>query len=152
MNAADGLKKWRATLKGGSTPEKLATMLRDDAVFYSPVVHTPQEGKALVIAYLSAAGTTLGGGGLTYVREVIDGDTAVLEFTSELDGIHINGIDMITFDEEGLIKEFKVMVRPTQGDQQGLGNDGCAAGTRSELIADPAQNWLFHWVQSVADR
>ena len=86
--------------------------MREDAVFHSPVVHTPQVGRPIVVAYLSAAGQTLGNDSFTYVREVVDGDTAVLEFTTEMDGIHVNGIDMITFDDEGMIKDFKVMVRP----------------------------------------
>ena len=71
-----------------------------------------QVGKPIVIAYLTAPGQTLGNDRFTYLREVIDGDTAVLEFQTEMDGIQINGIDMITFDQVGMIKDFKVMVRP----------------------------------------
>ncbi|KUO56706.1 MAG: hypothetical protein APF78_11410 [Sphingomonadales bacterium BRH_c3] len=110
--AAKGLKRWHEVIKGGSDPAALAAIMREDAVFHSPVVHTPQVGRPIVVAYLSAAGATLGNDSFTYVREVVDGDTAVLEFTTEMNGIHVNGIDMITFDEEGLIKDFKVMVRP----------------------------------------
>ena len=110
--AAKGLKRWHEVIKGGSDPAALAAIMREDAVFHSPVVHTPQVGRPIVVAYLSAAGATLGNDSFTYVREVVDGDTAVLEFTTEMDGIHVNGIDMITFDEGGLIKDFKVMVRP----------------------------------------
>ena len=82
------------------------------SVFHSPVVHTPQVGKAKVLAYLGAAAQVLGGEGFTYVRELVDGNQVLLEFTDELDGIHINGIDLITFDDAGMIKDFKVMVRP----------------------------------------
>ena len=110
--AAKGLKRWHEVIKGGSDPAALAAIMREDAVFHSPVVHTPQVGRPIVVAYLSAAGATLGNDSFTYVREVVDGDTAVLEFTTDMDGIHVNGIDMITFDEGGLIKDFKVMVRP----------------------------------------
>lgn len=110
--AAKGLARWHDVIDGGSDPAALAAITREDAVFHSPVVHTPQVGRAIVVAYLSAAGQTLGNDSFTYVREVVDGDTAVLEFTTEMDGIHVNGIDMITFDEEGMIKDFKVMVRP----------------------------------------
>ncbi|MEM6584707.1 MAG: nuclear transport factor 2 family protein, partial [Pseudomonadota bacterium] len=88
------------------------TILHPDAVFHSPVVHTPQRGRPIVIAYLSAAGQTLGNDEFQYLREVVDGDTAVLEFQTVMDGIQVNGIDMITFDEDGLITDFKVMVRP----------------------------------------
>jgi hypothetical protein len=110
--ATKGVAAWHKVIEGGSDPQALAAILRDDAVFHSPVVHTPQAGKPVVMAYLTAAGATLGNDSFTYLREVVDGDTAVLEFQTEMDGIQINGIDMITFDDEGMIKDFKVMVRP----------------------------------------
>lgn len=112
MSAEKGLKNWHVVIEGGSSPAALAAIIREDAVFHSPVVHTPQVGRAIVVAYLAAAGQTLGNDSFAYQREVVDGDTAVLEFTTQLDGIHVNGIDLITFDEEGMIKDFKVMVRP----------------------------------------
>lgn len=110
--AAKGIAAWHKVIEGGSDPQALAAILRDDAVFHSPVVHTPQVGKPIVMAYLTAAGATLGNDSFTYLREVVDGETAVLEFQTEMDGIQINGIDMITFDDDGKIKDFKVMVRP----------------------------------------
>lgn len=110
--AAKGIAAWHKVIEGGSDPQALADILRDDAVFHSPVVHTPQVGKPIVMAYLTAAGATLGNDSFTYLREVVDGETAVLEFQTEMDGIQINGIDMITFDDDGKIKDFKVMVRP----------------------------------------
>jgi ketosteroid isomerase-like protein len=110
--AAKGLKHWHEVAEGGSQIDALTAILHPDAVFHSPVVHTPQKGRAIVTAYLSAAGQTLGNDSFRYLREVVDGDTAVLEFQTEMDGIMVNGIDMITFDEEGKITDFKVMVRP----------------------------------------
>lgn len=112
MSAEKGVKRWQAVVEGGNDPQALADIIREDAVFHSPVVHTPQRGRAIIVAYLSAAGKTLGNGSFTYVREVVDGDNACLEFTTEIDGIHINGIDLIRFDEDGMIADFKVMVRP----------------------------------------
>lgn len=110
--AREALKHWHEVAAQGSTPEALLTILHPDAVFHSPVVHTPQRGRAIVIAYLSAAGETLGNDSFQYLREVVDGQTAILEFQTMMDGILVNGVDMITFDEDGLITDFKVMVRP----------------------------------------
>jgi hypothetical protein len=112
MSAEDNLAAWHRVIDGGSTTEALAAILADDAVFHSPVVHTPQAGKAKVMAYLSAAGAVLGGDNFRYVREFAAGDDALLEFETELDGIHINGIDLIRFGPDGKIVDFKVMVRP----------------------------------------
>ena len=112
MSATTGLARWHRVLEAGSRPDDLAAMIHDDAVFHSPVVHTPQIGKSLVVAYLAAAGQTLGNPSFRYVRELVDGDDALLEFETEMEGIHVNGIDLITFDGEGMIKDFKVMVRP----------------------------------------
>src|SRR3990167_1436580 len=114
MSAEKGLKNWHAVIESGSSPAALAAIIHEHAVFHSPVVHSPQVGRAIVVAYLAAAGQTLGNDSFTYQREVVDGDTAVLEFTTELDGIHVNGIDMITFDDAGMIRDFKVMVRPVK--------------------------------------
>lgn len=112
MSAELGLKRWHEILNGGSKPEALATIIHPDAVFHSPVVHTPQQGSQIVIAYLSAASQTLGNDSFEYVRELVDGNDAMLEFTTEMDGIHVNGVDIIRFDHGGFIVEFKVMVRP----------------------------------------
>lgn len=112
MSASEGIRGWHAAIAGGSDPAAIAALVREDAVFHSPVVHTPQRGRALVTAYLAAAGQTLGNANFRYVRELIDGDDALLEFETELDGIHVNGIDLIRFDAEGMIADFKVMVRP----------------------------------------
>lgn len=109
--AQRGLERWHAVIVGGSDPAALAAIVREDAVFHSPVVHTPQRGRTLVTAYLAAAGQTLGNASFRYVRELVDGQNALLEFETEIDGIHVNGVDLIRFDEDGMIVDFKVMVR-----------------------------------------
>ncbi|MBX7482241.1 nuclear transport factor 2 family protein [Qipengyuania qiaonensis] len=112
MSAELGLKKWHEVIEGGNSPDALAAMIHEDAVFHSPVVHTPQVGRPIVVAYLSAAGQTLGNASFEYVRELVDGENAMIEFQTTMDGIHVNGIDLIRFDENGNIVDFKVMVRP----------------------------------------
>lgn len=113
MSAAHaGIAAWHEYMHGGADPDRLNAMLADDAVFHSPVVHTPQQGKAKVFAYLYAAAHVLGNDSFTYEREIIDGNTAMLEFALELDGIKVNGVDIIRWNEAGLIEDFKVMVRP----------------------------------------
>ena len=93
-------------------PNTISATLHDDCVFESPVVHTPQVGKAITSQYLAAAGFTLGNDSFRYVGEWHRENSAILEFTAEIDGIKINGIDMISYDDDGLITHFKVMVRP----------------------------------------
>ena len=112
MSAPDGLAAWHAYMAGGGDPQALRDLLAEDAVFHSPVVHTPQEGRDKVFAYLHAASHALGGDDFRYLREIVDGDQAMLEFATELDGIQINGVDIIHWNDEGKIIEFKVMVRP----------------------------------------
>ena len=87
-------------------------LLHPDAVFESPVVHTPQRGRDITFKYLSSAEKVLGGPGFSYVGEWRSDRGAVLEFENEIDGIRINGVDIITFDDDGRITHFKVMVRP----------------------------------------
>ncbi len=117
----------------GDLPGGLDQLLHDDVVFYSPVVFTPQKGKAITTLYLQAAAGTLNEpsndgsaatdnplkptepkGSFRYVTEVMSGSTAVLEFETTIDGKYVDGIDMITCDDDGKIIEFKVMVRPLQ--------------------------------------
>ena len=112
MSGHAGLARWHDYMMGGSDPAVLSALLAEDAVFHSPVVHTPQAGKAVVMAYLVAASHVLGNDSFHYVRELVDGDEMMLEFVTELDGIAINGVDIIRFDAEGKISDFKVMVRP----------------------------------------
>ena len=91
----------------------LDALLADACVFHSPVVHTPQAGKAIVTKYLATALKVLGGSGtFRYVREIVGERDALLEFTAELDGIHVNGVDLISWNDAGQVTDFKVLVRP----------------------------------------
>ena len=107
-----GLAAWHAYMAAGGEPETLRAMLADDAVFHSPVVHSRQAGRDKVFAYLHAASHVLGGDNFRYLREIADGNQACLEFATELEGIHINGVDIIRWNDDGKIQDFKVMVRP----------------------------------------
>ena len=93
-------------------PDGLDDLLADEVVFHSPVVHTPQRGKPLTAMYLGAAVLVLGNPTFRYVREVVGASEAVLEFVVDVDGIEINGVDMIRWNDAGRITDFKVMVRP----------------------------------------
>lgn len=108
----DNLARWHAYIDGGSDPDALSALLADDAVFHSPVVHTPQVGKPVVMAYLVAASHVLGNASFRYVRELVDGDEMMLEFVTELNGVMVNGVDIIRWNADGRISDFKVMVRP----------------------------------------
>ena len=90
----------------------LDALLADEAVFHSPVVHTPQAGRALTRTYLAAAFEVFFNDSFRYVREVVGEHDAVLEFEVEIDGISVNGVDMIRWDDRGRIVDFKVMIRP----------------------------------------
>ncbi|WP_300377946.1 nuclear transport factor 2 family protein [Henriciella sp.] len=114
---SDNLQRWMDYFHGDHDPSTLSKLLHDNVVFRSPVVHTPQEGKAITMKYLGAAGQTLGGDTFRYTRVFDCADKAVLEFECEMDGILVNGIDMIEWDADGLITDFKVMVRPLKGIQ-----------------------------------
>jgi hypothetical protein len=93
-------------------PAGLDDLLGENAVFVSPVVHTPQRGKAIVKAYLTAAFKVVFNPSFRYVREIIGPSDAMLEFEVEVDGVVVNGVDIIRWDAEGKIVEFKVMIRP----------------------------------------
>ncbi len=90
----------------------LEGLVDDDAVFHSPVVHTPQRGKRLCIMYLSAALQVFGNPSFRYVREIVGDHDAMLEFETEIDGVLVNGVDILRWNEAGRIVEFKVMLRP----------------------------------------
>ena len=116
------MENWHRNLRG-ELPGGLDELLADDVVFYSPIVFTPQKGKDVTKLYLSAAGATFGGekekkGAVSesfqYSKEVLDGYTAVLEFETQVEGKYVNGVDIITCNDEGKIVEFKVMIRPLQ--------------------------------------
>jgi hypothetical protein len=130
MNTSDPIdaviEKWHEHLRG-RLPGGLDELLADDVVFYSPIVYTPQEGKAITKLYLQAAGQTLPGDGagrsggsgdessrFRYTKTVTAGDTAVLEFETTVDGKYVNGVDIIRCNDAGRIVEFRVMIRPLQ--------------------------------------
>ena len=105
------LDKWYDCMKSHNR-EALWDLLHPDAVFESPVVHTPQRGRDATYKYLSSAEQVLGGPGFAYIGEWRSETGAVLEFENEIDGIKVNGVDIIRFGDDGLITHFKVMVRP----------------------------------------
>jgi hypothetical protein len=90
-------------------------LVAEDAVFHSPVVHSPQRGRKLTVMYLSAAFQVFFNPTFRYVREIVGTSDAMLEFETEIDGILVNGVDIITWNDAGLITEFKVMIRPLKG-------------------------------------
>jgi len=124
------IEKWHKYTKG-HLPGGLDELLDDDVVFYSPIVYTPQRGKAITTMYLQAAGQTLPGEPKTdtdsklsgepnndksfrYTKQTMSGDTAVLEFETTIEGKYVNGVDIITCNDAGKIIEFRVMIRPLQ--------------------------------------
>ena len=108
-----GLARWHQVVENRD-PAALPGMIAEDAVFNSPAVHTAQEGRDLVVAYLSAALVVLGRE-LTYHDTWQRENDAVLRFTTVVDGKDIEGIDLITWDDDGVIVSFTVMVRPIRG-------------------------------------
>jgi hypothetical protein len=109
----DTLAQWHR-LVATRDPSGLDALLADEVVFHSPVVHTPQRGPLLTRMYLTAAMHVLGNASFRYVREVVGAADAVLEFEAEVDDVTVNGIDMIHWDAQGRIIDFKVMVRPAK--------------------------------------
>jgi len=107
----DTVAAWHKLLKTKDAAG-LDDILADNVVFYSPVVHTPQAGKPITTLYLTAALHVFVNDSFKYLREVVSGNNAVLEFTTVIDGITVNGVDMLTWNTDGKITEFKVMVRP----------------------------------------
>lgn len=105
------LSTWHEVVKSRNA-KGLELLLADDVVFHSPVVHAPQVGKAITIQYLSAAFHVFFNESFKYVREVTGPTDAVLEFQVEIDGISVNGVDMLKWNAEGKVVEFKVMIRP----------------------------------------
>jgi len=109
--SVSGLDRWYAYIKSHDQAA-LWDLLHPDAVFESPVVHTPQRSRDITFKYLASAEQVLGGPGFVYRGEWRSPNGAVLEFENVIEGITINGVDIITFDDDGLITNFKVMVRP----------------------------------------
>ena len=111
MATIDTIKTWHALVHSRDV-QALQDLLADDVVFHSPVVHTPQKGKAITALYLTGAMHTLNNEHFRYEREIIGAHDAALEFVTEIDGVQINGVDLIRWREDGRIIDFKVMVRP----------------------------------------
>jgi hypothetical protein len=107
----NNIKTWKDGLKSNNAAF-LDDILADDCVFHSPAVHTPQKGKALTKKYLTAAQLVLNNESFKYLNEWHNENSAILEFELTLDGVHVNGIDIITWNENGKIIDFKVMMRP----------------------------------------
>ena len=112
MDAAAALARWHAVVDTRDAAG-LPALIAEDAVFRSPAVHTPQEGRDTVVGYLTAAFTVLGPD-LTYEREWLADDSAVLQFRTVVGGLNVSGVDMITWDADGQIVDFTVMVRPAK--------------------------------------
>jgi hypothetical protein len=121
------VERWHEHM-AGRLPGGLDAILHPDVVFLSPIVFTPQQGRDITKLYLTAAGGTLGGdapsstdgtpaeshGGFRYTKKIAAGHSAMLEFETQIDGKYVNGVDIITCDDDGMIVEFKVMIRPLQ--------------------------------------
>ncbi len=107
----DTVAKWRAVAESGDE-QALDALLADEVAFHSPVVHTPQRGKAITRKYLTAAIHVLFTPSFHYIGEWRAERSAVLEFVTTVEGVEIDGVDMIAWDDAGRIVEFKVMVRP----------------------------------------
>ena len=121
--------RWLDVIENGQTVD-LDDLLAEDAIFYSPAVFTPQRGRATAAAYLRAAEHMFTGTGFHYVNIWIDTHSAVLEFAAEVDGITVEGIDMLHWNEDGRLTSVKVMIRPFKGLQ-------VVIAKMAELLADP---------------
>ncbi len=105
------LQRWHEVVRSRN-PALLNQVLAEDAVFHSPILFRPQQGRELVALYLTGALHVIANPSVHYVREVAEGNDAVLEFETQIDGVHVNGVDLITWNDQGLISDFKVMIRP----------------------------------------
>lgn len=105
------IERWIGIIENGRTDE-LETLLAEDAVFYSPAVFTPQEGREKTATYLRAAAKVFGDTDFHYVEQWYSERSAILEFAATVDGIYVNGIDMIHWNDDGQIVSVKVMLRP----------------------------------------
>jgi hypothetical protein len=105
------LATWHRLVRNQDT-SALNALLAEDVIFHSPVVHTPQRGRKLAAGYLSAAIHVFSNPSFRYVREIVGASDAMLEFETEIDGILVNGIDLLKWNDVGQIVEFKVMIRP----------------------------------------
>ena len=109
--------KWHEVIKSDDL-KMLDEIIADDAVFSSPVVFKPMEGKEITMMYLHAAGQSFNMEKFKYTREIHDDMNSVLEFETYIDDISVNGVDMIEWNEDGKICNFKVMIRPFKAVQK----------------------------------
>ena len=103
--------RWTSIIENGRTDE-LDALIAEDAVFFSPAVFTPQEGRQKTLMYLKAAVKVFGTNDFRYVEQWFNDQSAILEFAATIDGIYVNGIDMIHWNDQEQIVSFKVMLRP----------------------------------------
>ena len=115
--AKDLIYKWHEVVESDE-PKFLDEIIADDAVFSSPVVFRPMEGKEITMMYLHAAGQSFNMEKFKYTKEIHDDMNSVLEFETYIDDISVNGVDMIEWNEEGKICDFKVMIRPFKAVQK----------------------------------
>ncbi len=108
---SETIERWHAVAEARD-PAGLDALLADDAIFLSPVIHTARKGKAITAKYLAAALQVLGNAEFRYVGRWVGPSSAVLEFTTLIDEIEVNGVDIIAWNAEGRIESFKVMIRP----------------------------------------
>ena len=115
MTAPPVIQRWIAIIDNGidnGRTDELEALLAENAVFYSPAVFTPQEGRAKTLAHLAAAVRLFGDSDFRYVGQWFADRSAVLEFVADIDGIHVNGVDVIKWNGDEKIVEFKVLIRP----------------------------------------
>lgn len=106
--------RWIDIIENGKTAE-LESLLAVDAVFYSPAVFSPQEGRDTTLAYLTAAAKVFSDTDFHYVEKWYGERSAILEFAATIEGKYVNGIDMIHWNDDEKIVAVKVMVRPLKG-------------------------------------
>ena len=116
-NAKSLIKKWHKVIETDNL-ELLNDIIADNAIFSSPVVFKPMEGKEITMMYLNAAGESFNMEKFEYTKEIHDGMNSVLEFETYIDEIFVNGVDMIEWNEYGKISNFKVMIRPYKAVQK----------------------------------
>jgi hypothetical protein len=108
------LEIWHATVANDDLAP-FEAILAEDAVFLSPALHAPQVGKAMVSMYLRGAMLVLKNDSFRYVDEWVGPRSAVLEFEGRVDGFNVNGVDILRWNDDERVTEFKVMVRPFKG-------------------------------------
>ncbi|MCX8072348.1 MAG: nuclear transport factor 2 family protein [Candidatus Binatia bacterium] len=110
------LQRWHTGVEARSLAE-IEELLEDEAVFFSPIVFTPQRGRELVKLYLAGAMQVIANENFRYVKEIVGPHSAVLEFETTIDGVYVNGVDILTWDDAGKLVEIKVMLRPLKAIQ-----------------------------------